>query len=64
VGSTADDIRTYSNAVPGAGAGGYSELAITNPEGRHIRFFMDSAGVVVIMELTLSPELSEGIARC
>ncbi len=65
VGSSADDIRrTSSNAVPGAGAADYSELAITNPEGRHIRFFMDSAGVVVIMELTLSSELSEGIARC
>jgi hypothetical protein len=64
LGSSADDVRqTYSNASTGPGAGGYSELAITNPEGRHIRFFM-SGDRVIHMELTLNAELSEGIARC
>ena len=62
VGSTADDVRsTYANAVPGSS--GLSELTITNPQGRHIRFFFNN-GVVSYMELTVSAELSEGISRC
>jgi hypothetical protein len=72
VGSTADDVRrAYSNVVesgvveaPVANGYSYFTQTITNPEGRFIRFVVDTDERVRHMSLSLSREAQGGYDTC